>query len=163
MFPAEDLSMREFNRRQFLAASTAASSLFGFRPMVAADETAKIAPPARHDPTFSFVDRNQLVVALMGDPQLHVNPRSLGHAKAAMADLAELPHDFLVVLGDLVQNKPEYFADYKRLILEPSTRPVYSVAGNAELGAGLDEYQKCTGLPLYYAIYRRGIRFIFTA
>jgi 3',5'-cyclic AMP phosphodiesterase CpdA len=78
-----------------------------------------------------------------------------------MDDLAELPHDFLVVLGDLVQNKPEYFADYERLILKPATRPVYSIAGNAELGAGLEAYQKCTGLPLYYAIYRRGIRFIF--
>jgi Icc-related predicted phosphoesterase len=137
--------------------------LHGFNSFAAADEAAKIASPARHDPTFSSVDRNHLVVALMADPQLHMNPRSLEHAKTAMDDLAEIPHDFLLVLGDLVQNKPEYFADYERIILKPSTKPVYSIAGNAELGAGLDAYQKCTGLPLYYAIYRRGIRFIFTS
>ncbi len=99
----------------------------------------------------------------MGDPQLHMNPRSLEHAETAMEDLAELPHDFLVVLGDLVQNRAEYFADYDRLILRAATKPVYSIAGNAEVGAGLDAYQKCTGLPLYYAIYRRGIRFVFTS
>ena len=161
MLSAEDLSMREFSRRQFLAASTAAFSLLSFRSTVAAEVNGKIVQPARHAPAFSSVNRNQLVVALMGDLQLHMNPDSLDHAKAAMADLAELPHDFLVVLGDLVQNKPEYFADYERLILKPSIRPVYSIAGNAEVGAGLDAYQSCTGLPLYFAIYRRGIRIIF--
>ena len=137
--------------------------MHGFHFVVQADETTKIVPPARHDPTFRSVDRNRLVVALMGDPQLHMNPRSLEHAKTAMDDLAELPHDFLAVLGDLVQNKPEYYVDYQRLILKPSTTPVYSIAGNAELGAGLDAYQECTQLPLYYTIYRRGIRFIFTS
>jgi len=157
----KDPSANGFNRRRFLAISAATIGLQGFSPFAAAGEAAKIAPPARHDPEFSSVDRNQLVVALMGDPQLHMNPRSLEHAKTAMDDLADVPHDFLAVLGDLVQNKPEYFADYERIILKPSTRPVYSVAGNAELGAGLDAYQKCTGLPLYYTIYRRGIRFIF--
>ena len=159
----KDLFANGLDRRQFLAASAATIGLHSFGSLVAADEAAKIAPPARHDPKFSSVDRNQLVVALMADPQLHMNPHSLEHAKTAMDDLAEIPHDFLVVLGDLVQNKPEYFADYQRLVLEPSTRPVYSIAGNAELGAGLDAYQKCSGLPLYYTIYRRGIRFIFTS
>ena len=158
-----DRSAKSLSRRRFLAASAAAAGLHRLRWLVDAGEPTRIAPPPRHDPTFSSVDRNQLVVALMGDPQLHMNPRSLDHAKTAMDDLAELPHDFLVVLGDLVQNKPEYFADYERLILRPSTRPVYSIAGNAELGAGLDAYQKCTELPLYYTIYRRGIRFIFTS
>jgi Icc-related predicted phosphoesterase len=157
------LSAKGFNRRAFLAALAATIGLHGFGTLVAAGEAAKIAPSARHDPTFSSVDRSQLVVALMGDPQLHMNPRSLDHVKTAMNDLAEIPHDFLIVLGDLVQNKPEYFVDYERLILEPSTTPVYSIAGNAELGAGLDAYQKCTGLPLHYTIYRRGIRFIFTS
>ena len=159
----QDRSEERFNRRRFLAASAAAAGLRGFNSLVVADETTKIAPPVRHDPAFSSVNRDQLVVALMGDPQLHMNPHSLEHAKTAMDDLAEIPHDFLIVLGDLVQNKPEYFADYERLVLRPSTKPVYSIAGNAELGAGLDAYQKCTGLPLYYTIYRRGIRFIFTS
>ncbi len=109
--------------------------------------------PARTDPTFQSVDRTQLIVALMADPQLHMNPRSLDFAQSAMNDWATVPHDFLVVLGDLVQNKPEYFADYTRLILKPSTTPVYSIAGNAELAAGLDAYQECTQLPLYFTIW----------
>lgn len=157
----KDPSTNGFNRRRFLAASVATIGLHGFSSFAAADEAAKIAPPARHDPTFSSVDRKHLVVALMGDPQLHVNPRSLDHAKTAMDDLAEIPHDFLVVLGDLVQNKPEYFVDYERLSLEPSTSPVYSIAGNADFGAGLDAYQKCTGLPLHYTIHRRGSSVLF--
>jgi Icc-related predicted phosphoesterase len=158
-----DRSTKRFSRRRLLAASAAATGLYGLGSLVDAGEPTKIAPPPRHDPTFSSVDRSRLVVPLMGDPQLHMNPRTFEHAKTAMDDLAETPHDFLAVLGDLVQNKPEYYADYERLILRPSTRPVYSIAGNAELNAGLDAYQKCSGLPLYYTIYRRGIRFIFTS
>ena len=103
-----------------------ASCLPGVGSLVVADEATKISPPLRHDATFSSVDRKRLIVTLMGDPQLHMNPDSLQHAKTAMDDLAELPHDFLVVLGDLVQNKPEYFSDYERLILKPSTKTAYS-------------------------------------
>ena len=99
----------------------------------------------------------------MGDPQLHMNPNSVGYVETAMKDLAEIPHDFLAILGDLVQNNPKYYEDYDRLVLQQAKKPVFSIAGNAELNAGLDAYQRCTGLPLYYAIYRRGIRFIFTS
>lgn len=156
-------STKRFSRRRLLAASTAAAGFYGLGSLVDAEEPAKITPPLRNDPAFSSVDRTHLVVALMADPQLHMNPHTFDHAKTAMDDLAEVPHDLLVVLGDLVQNKPEYYADYERLILRRSTRPVYSVAGNAELNAGLEAYQECAGLPLYYTIYRRGIRFIFTS
>ena len=156
----ERLFMNAFKWTVVVATLLAWSNVLNVGLFVGADE---IVPPLRHDPTFSSAARDQLIVALMADPQLHMNPDSLQHAGTAMNDLAELPHDFLVVLGDLVQNKPEYFADYKRLILEPSTKPVYSIAGNAELGAGLEAYQKCAGLPLYYVICRRGIRFIFTS
>ena len=99
----------------------------------------------------------------MGNPQRDRNPNSLRQAETAMADISKLPRDFVGVLGEIVQKKPEYFADYERLMLKPTTKPVYSIAGNAELGAGLEAYQKCTGLPLYYSIYRRGVRFIFTS
>ncbi len=144
--------MRILHQRCCFVAIVTASCLLRIGSPVIADDVTKITPPLRHDSSFSAVDRNHLIVALMGDPQLHMNPDSLRHAKTAMDDLAEVPHDFLVVLGDLVQNKPEYFVDYERLILRSSTRPVYSIAGNAELGAGQAAYRKCTGLPLYYSI-----------
>ena len=161
--PAGDLWMSIFNRVGCLVAIVGAFCLLDVGSVIVADDTVEIAAPARHDSTFSSVARDHLIVALMADPQLHMNPDSLKHASSAMDDLSELPHDFLVVLGDLVQNKPEYFADYERLILRPSTKPVYSIAGNAEVGAGLEAYQQRTGLPLCYSIYRRGIRFIFTS
>lgn len=154
--------MRVSNTKRFIA-MTAISCLLGVGSTTVADEAAKITPPVKHDPSFASVDENHLIVALMADPQLHMNPDSVKHAETAMQDLADLPHDFLGVLGDLVQNKAQYFVDYDRLILKPSTTPVYSIAGNAEVGAGLEAYQQCTGLPLYYSIYRRGIRFIFTS
>ena len=151
------------NRRRFLAAAAAGTGLVWTGRSASADRAQPITPPPRRAPKARYVDEDNLVVVLMGDPQLHMNPRSLEHAETAMKDLAELPHDFLAVLGDLVQNKAEYFEDYDRLILRAATKPVYSIAGNAELGAGLEAYQECAGLPLYYAIYRRGIRFIFTS
>ncbi len=155
-------SLFPLSRRSFLAAS-AATLGFGRAAYVHADEPVEIAAPPRHDTTTEGVDRDRLIVAMMGDPQLHMNPRSLEHAETAMNDLGDTPHDFLAVLGDLVQNRPEYYDDYRRLILNPAKKPVYSIAGNAELGAGLDAYQRCAGLPLYYTIVRRGIRFIFTS
>ena len=151
------------NRRRFLATAAAGTGSVWAARLACADEAQPIAPPPRHDPQAGYVDEDNLVVVLMGDPQLHMNPRSLEHAQTAIKDLVEVPHDFLAVLGDLVQNKAEYFEDYDRLILQAATKPVYSIAGNAELGAGLDAYQECSGLPLCYAIYRRGIRFIFTS
>jgi len=123
--------------------------------------------PARHRESNSilvprqYVDSERLVVALMGDPQIHMNPKSPEYARTAMSDIEKVPHDFLVVLGDLVQNNPKFYDDYEAIILEESTRPVFSVAGNADLNCGLGEYQRRTGMPLYFSIYRRGIRFIF--
>lgn len=149
------------DRRQLLLLAGGAASLHWPLSATGTEDPNKIVPPPRHDAQIEYVDKDRLVIALMADPQLHMNPQSLDYASIAMDDLANVPHDFLIVLGDLVQNKPEYFEDYDRLVLKRSTRPVYSVAGNAELGAGLDAYQQCTRLPLYFTIYRRGIRFIF--
>ena len=47
--------------------------------------------------------------------------------------------------------------------MRKSVKPVFSLAGNGDLGAdrSLDAYRDATGLALYYTIYRKGIRFIF--
>lgn len=113
------------------------------------------------DEGIQYVDPKRLVVALMGDPQIHMNPNSPEYARTAMSDLKKVPHDFLVVLGDLVQNNAQFYDDYESIILDQAIHPVFSVAGNADLNCGLDEYQRRTGMPLYFSIYRRGIRFIF--
>jgi len=78
-------------------------------------------------------------------------------------DLQAVPHDFVAVLGDVAQNDAKWYADYQRNFVEPCPKPVYSLAGNGDLGAGLDAWRAATGLPLYYAIERRGIRFLFTS
>jgi 3',5'-cyclic AMP phosphodiesterase CpdA len=111
-------------------------------------------PPAASEP-------NQLVVVLMGDSQLFQQPETGDYVRIAMEDIRTLEHDFMVVLGDLVQNQAHLYEDYKELILDRATKPVYSLAGNADLNAGLETYKKATGVPLYYTIYKNGVRFIF--
>jgi hypothetical protein len=107
--------------------------------------------------------RDDLVVLIMGDPQIAMVPETPAHVTKAMADILTLEHSFLAVLGDLVQNEAEYYDDYRRLVLDRAKKPVFSVAGNGDVGAGLKAYQRATGLGLYYTVYRRGIRFIFTS
>ncbi len=102
-----------------------------------------------------------LAVILMGDPQIPMVAETPTNVQVAMADILTLEHSFLAVLGDLVQNKAVYYDDYRKLVLAKAKRQVFSLAGNGDLGAGLEAYQRATGLPLYYAMYRRGIRFIF--
>jgi hypothetical protein len=97
----------------------------------------------------------------MGDPQLIMVPETPKNVEMVMNDLATVDHDFLVVLGDLAQNRAHFYKDYKEAVLGRAVRPVLSLAGNGDVGAGLDAYQEATGLPLYYSIYRKGIRFIF--
>lgn len=111
-------------------------------------------PPIPNEP-------NQLVVVLMGDPQLFQQPETPDYVRIAMEDIRTLEHDFMVVLGDLVQDKAHLYEDYKELILDRATKPVYSLAGNADASVGLEAYEKATGFPLYYTIYESGIRFIF--
>ena len=105
--------------------------------------------------------REELVVCLMGDPQLYLESETGGNVAKAMQDLTTLPHEFLAVLGDLVQNRAHLYKDYREAVLDKAVRPVFSLAGNADVGAGLDAYQEATGFPLYYSFHRRGIRFIF--
>jgi 3',5'-cyclic AMP phosphodiesterase CpdA len=103
----------------------------------------------------------ELVVCLMGDPQLIMVQATPRNVEMAMDDLSAVDHDFLAVLGDLAQNRAHFYKDYKEAVLEKAVRPVLSLAGNGDVGAGLDAYREATGLPLYYSLYRRGIRFIF--
>jgi 3',5'-cyclic AMP phosphodiesterase CpdA len=88
-------------------------------------------------------------------------PETPHYVDLAMSDIAELNHDFVAVLGDLAQNSAHFYRDYKEAVLDRSEKPLFSLAGNGDVGAGLDAYQEATGLPLYYSFYRRGIRFIF--
>ncbi|MCP4313853.1 MAG: hypothetical protein GY790_21575 [Bacteroidetes bacterium] len=106
-------------------------------------------------------DTEGLMVCLLGDPQLVMVPETPRYVELAMNDLAELDHDFVAVLGDLAQNRAHFYEDYKETVLDKSDKPLYSLAGNGDVGAGLDAYKEATGLPLYYAIHRKGIRFIF--
>ena len=103
----------------------------------------------------------ELVVCLMGDPQLIMVPETPRNVALAMDDLARVDHDFMAVLGDLAQNRSHFYKDYKEAVLDRAVKPVLSLAGNGDVGAGLDAYREATGLPLYYSLYRRGIRFIF--
>ena len=109
------------------------------------------------------VESDQLVVVLMGDPQIRMVPETPANVKTAMDDISSIEHDFIAVMGDLVQNQSRYYEDYNNLIMRKSVKPVFSLAGNGDLGAdrSLDAYRDATGLALYYTIYRKGIRFIF--
>ena len=82
-----------------------------------------------------YVSPDALVVVLMGDPQLFMTPETAGHVEHAMADLKTVPHDFVAVLGDLVQNNAALYKDYRRLVLAAASKPVFSVPGNGDLGA----------------------------
>jgi len=109
------------------------------------------------------VESDQLVVVLMGDPQIPMVPETPANVKTAMDDIVNMEHDFIAVMGDLVQNQSRYYEDYNNLILQRSVKPVFSLAGNGDLGAdrSLGAYRDATGLALYYTIYKKGIRFIF--
>ena len=50
-------------------------------------------------------DPGELIVCLMGDPQLIMVPETPVNVRMAMDDLAEVNHDFMAVLGDLAQNR----------------------------------------------------------
>ncbi len=113
-------------------------------------------------PSLGDKDQGLLVVALMGDPQWGMTATTPQNVYAAMNDINTLDHEFVVVLGDCVQNQANLFPKYIEHVVNRSNKPVYSLPGNGDLGAGLEAYSKATGFPLYYSITVRGIRFIFT-
>ncbi len=123
---------------------------------------ASVLAPSWGTPSTGEQKKRPLVVALMGDPQWGMTPTTPQHVRTAMDDINTLDHAFLVVLGDCVQNRAVHYSDYLEQVVKRSKRPVYSLPGNGDLGAGLAAYSKATGHPLYYRITVQGIRFIFT-
>ena len=105
---------------------------------------------------YAFSDK--LVVVLMGDPQLPMKEDSPANVKKAMDDIITLDHDFMVVLGDLIQptgshdNKVTRYNMFRDLVLKPAVKPVFSISGNADCGVGLQYSQDYTGLPNHYTI-----------
>lgn len=146
-----------------LILSVLAFVLVGF--VCASGQNGRIAVPQINEGTGDYVNPDGLVVVLMGDPQLFMTPETGGHVSRAMADLKTVPHDLVAVLGDLVQNNAGLYKDYRRLVLAAASKPVFSIPGNGDLGADrtLEAYTKATGLPRYYVMYRRGVRFFFLA
>ena len=74
---------------------------------------------------------NELVACLMGDPQLVMVPETPRYVEIAMDDLLNLDHEFIAVLGDLVQNRADFYMDYKEGVLDRSKRPVFSLAATS--------------------------------
>ncbi len=156
----KDIRMKRISRRSFINTLGAGFGAACVLPLTACSRFAGIDP---EEEGIVYVDENRLVAMLMGDPQYPMIEATPKNIQIAMDDLAIVPHDFLAVMGDLVQNKAHYYEKYKELVIDQSTKPLYSLAGNADRNAGLQAYQDTTGHPLYYAINRRGIRFIFTS
>jgi len=118
---------------------------------------------AIRDVNYGHPDR--VIVALLGDTQFGFPKGSAEPAVKAirptMADLAGLEHDFLAILGDIVQTD-RFWGYHHREVIAKATRPIYHIAGNAEKYYGLDRFAKETGCsPSGYRVYVRGIRFIF--
>ena len=80
--------IENIDRRRFLRVAAGTTCLTWALSDARAGESNEIDPPRRHDPQAEYVDKDHLVVALMADPQLHMNPRSLDHVTTAMNDLA---------------------------------------------------------------------------
>lgn len=113
-------------------------------------------------PSLGEERQGPLIVALMGDPQWGMTPATPQNVQTAMEDINTLDCAFMAVLGDCVQNRASLFSDYLEHVVNRTSKPVYSLPGNGDLGAGLDAYSKATGFPLYYSITVQGIRFLFT-
>lgn len=91
-----------------------------------------------------------------------MTPQTPENIRAAIDDINTLDHAFMAVLGDCVQNQAAFYSNYMKNVVNRSSMPVYSLPGNGDLGAGLEAYSDAVGFPLYYSIYVRGIRFIYT-
>lgn len=122
----------------------------------------------------NYGHKDKLVAALIGDPQYYHDPpndtniyshfASLDNAISTFDDLKDVPHDFLVVLGDLVWPHPNFWYYHHEYTVKMATRPLYLISGNAEfyLADTAGNFTKQTGLSLDpYKVVNRGIRFIF--
>ncbi|MCP4452447.1 MAG: hypothetical protein GY809_13380 [Planctomycetes bacterium] len=113
----------------------------------------------------NYGDPGKVEIALLGDTQFGF-PDGVAHpavqaARPTMADLKELPHDFLAILGDLVQTD-QYWPHHHDEIQDKAARPLYLIGGNAEFYYGLDRFVEHTGFSSGgYVVRLRGLRFIF--
>jgi len=117
---------------------------------------------ARH---VNYGDPNRVVVALLGDTQFGfpkgVADPAVQVVRPTMADLQDLTHDFLAILGDLVQTD-RYWPYHHDEIESKAVRPLYLIGGNAEYYYGLDRFVEHTGFSAQgYVVRLRGLRFIF--
>ena len=108
-----------------------------------------------------------LTVALIGDPQYGfptgTDPEpSLGNAIITFEDLKTVDHEFLAVLGDIIQPNNMFWQYHHEYTMGMATRPVHLICGNAECYLGPTKFTEETGLSLDpYKVVERGIRFIF--
>jgi len=108
-----------------------------------------------------------LTIAIIGDPQYGfpsgTDPEpSLGNAIITFEDLKTVPHDFFVVLGDLIQPNNKFWRYHHEYTVGMATRPLYLINGNAECYLGPTKFTEETGLLLDpYKVVERGIRFVF--
>ena len=108
-----------------------------------------------------------LTVAIIGDPQYGfptgTDPEpSVSDAIATYEDLKTVPHDFFVVLGDLIQPNNMFWEYHQKYTVGMATRPLYFINGNASFYLGEDNFTEHTGQSLDpYKVVERGIRFIF--
>ncbi len=110
---------------------------------------------------------DRLTVAIIGDPQYGfptgTDPQpSLNNAILTFEDLKTVPHDFFVVLGDVIQPNDMFWRYHHEYTIGMATRPIYLINGNASFYLGPTKFTEETGLPLDpYKVVERGIRFIF--
>jgi Icc-related predicted phosphoesterase len=110
---------------------------------------------------------DRLIVALIGDPQYGfptgTDPQpAVGNAILTFDDLKDVRHDFLVVLGDLVQPYNIFWRYHHKYTMGMATRPVYLISGNADFYLTPKIFTEETGLSLDpYKVVKRGVRFIF--
>ena len=108
-----------------------------------------------------------LTVAIIGDPQYGfptgTDPEpSVSDAIATYEDLKTVPHDFFVVLGDLIQPNNMFWEYHQKYTVGMATRPLYFINGNASFYLGENNFTEHTGQSLDpYKVVERGIRFIF--
>ena len=110
---------------------------------------------------------DRLTVAVIGDPQYGfpsgTDPQpSLDNAILTFEDLKTVPHEFLAVLGDVIQPNNMFWRYHHEYTMGMATRPVHLINGNASFYLGANNFTEETGQTLDpYKVMERGIRFIF--
>lgn len=99
-----------------------------------------------------------LTFAVMTDLHLGWSAYSDAKVDAAVNDLLGLDFDLLVILGDIVDMREDYWTLFHTIIRERMDRPMIFVRGNADFDAGGDEaWERNIGQPLRYSLSSRGV------